>query len=302
MNNNTESNSFVENKENSINNTELDVFYSVAESLKIKAFVNICTELKKEIDLYKPLREDLWATVQDKIMVDWTYHSNAIEGSTLTRGETGFFLQYGLTVKGKPLKDFLDARNHSDAIQFLFEVIKNERSIGTSLIKEFNALLLSGVNFTKAINQFGDPVKKPAHPGQYKIEPNHVQQPDGTIHYYAEPIDVPAQIDMLCSWINKNLDILHPVIVGAISHFNFVRIHPFDDGNGRGARILMNTILMKKGYPPIVIKNENRQDYIESLIEADKGNINPFIEFIAQSLIETEELIIHELRNAGKNK
>lgn len=298
MNNNLEVNNSEENRKEIMPDSLNEIFYKVPESLKTKALMQICDALKGEIDSYKPLRKDIWATVQDKIMVDWTYHSNAIEGSTLTRGETGFFLQYGLTVKGKPLKDFLDARNHSDAIDYLFEVIKNDRPIGTSLIKEFNALLLSGVTYTKAINQFGDPVKKPAHPGQYKIEPNHVQQPDGTIHYYAEPVDVPAQIEYLCSWINNNLEVLHPAIVGSIAHFNFVRVHPFDDGNGRGARILMNTILMKKKYPPIVIKNENRQDYIESLIEADRGNLLPFIDFITQSLIETEELILNELKRA----
>jgi Fic family protein len=276
------------------------IFYEIPDSLKLKSFLTLCNDLNKEIEGYKPLREDLWATVQDKIMVDWTYHSNAIEGSTLTRGETGFFLQYGLTVKGKPLKDFLDARNHSDAIDFLFEIIKNERPISTSLIKEFNALLLSGVTHTKAINKFGEPVKKIAHPGQYKVEPNHVQQPDGTIHYYAEPIDVSAQIEYLCSWINTHIDKLHPIITGAVAHYNFVRIHPFDDGNGRGARLLMNTILMKKKYPPVVIKNENRQDYIESLIEADNGDLSPFINFISQSLIETQELILNELKRSGK--
>lgn len=300
MNNNLEANNSEEKKKEIMNDSLNETFYKVPESIKTKALIQICDTLKSEIDSYKPLREDVWATIQDKIMVDWTYHSNAIEGSTLTRGETGFFLQYGLTVKGKPLKDFLDARNHSDAIDYLFEVIKNDRPIGTSLIKEFNALLLSGVTYTKAINQFGDPVKKPAHPGQYKIEPNHVQQPDGTIHYYAEPIDVPVQIEYLCNWINKNIDVVHPAIVGAIAHFNFVRVHPFDDGNGRGARILMNTILMKKKYPPIVIKNENRQDYIESLIDADKGNLSPFIDFVTQSLIETEELIVKELKNIPK--
>ena len=186
-------------------------------------------------------------------------------------------------------------------IHFLFDFIKDDRIIEPFLIKEFNTLLFSGITYTKSINKFGEPIKNILRSGQYKLEPNHVQQPDGTIHYYSEPIDVPAQIDYLCSWINKNIDILHPALTGAIAHYNFLRIHPFDDGNGRGARLLMNTILMKKKHPPVVIKNENRQDYIESLIKADNGDLEPFITFIAQSLIETQELILNELKNIGKN-
>ena len=273
--------------------------YTCPESLVLTSLIQHIDEKHEEIQKYKPLREDIWSTIQNKVMVDWTHHSNAIEGSTLSRGETGFFLQYGLTVKGKPLKDFLDARNHADAIEFLFEIIKNEREITPYILKEFNALLLSGVNYTEAVDSFGQKVKKKAHPGQFKKQPNHVHQIDGSIHYYVDPTQVPSEIETLCSWITEQEGKLHPAVIAAIAHYNMVRIHPFDDGNGRGSRLLMNLIVMKKGYAPIVVKSENRQDYIEGLMAADKGDMMPFITFIMQSLSDTQEIILCELRKSG---
>lgn len=253
--------------------------------------------LKTEWQSLKGSRSNLWPTVQDKLLIDWTHHSNAIEGSTLTRGETGFFLQHGLTVEGKPFKDFLDARNHADAIEYLYDVIKQQRPITENLIREFNALLLDGVKHTKAINQLGEAVKKPAHPGHYKEQPNHVLQPDGTIHYYVEPHDVPQQMGDLLNWVNDNLNKEHPVIVAALAHYHFVRIHPFDDGNGRGARLLMNMILIQQGYPPAVIKIEQRRKYIEALGLADQGDLTPFVTFILEASKQTIELMVNELKS-----
>jgi Fic family protein len=229
-----------------------------------------------------------------KLQVDWTYDSNAIEGGSLTRGETLFFLKEGLTVEGKPLKDFLDARNHAEAIDWLYEAIKDNRSITQGLIKEINALLLCGINYTLAINENGLKIRKPAYPGKYKTLLNHVLKPDGTIHFYTDPIHTTDEMELLCQWINEQLENRHPLIVSAMAHYNMVRIHPFDDGNGRGARILMNLIFIKKGYPVAIIKNENRRKYLSALDQADKGAIEPFLKFIADSLIDTEKIILGE--------
>ncbi len=242
------------------------------------------------------IESDLWKTVEEKLLIEWTYNSNAIEGSTLTQGETLFFLKSGLTVEGKPFKDFIDAKNHTEAIEFLYDVVKNNREISTSLIKEFNAFLLSGIKSTPAINRNGNKTEKKATPGEYKKLPNHVLQHDGTIHKYVEPIQVASEMDMLCQWIKANIGKTHPVIVASVVHYNMVRIHPFDDGNGRGARILMNLILIEKGFPPAIIKNENRRKYIEALSEADKGNLNKFTEFIAESCIDTQKSVLDNLK------
>ncbi|MGE0084143.1 MAG: Fic family protein, partial [Desulfococcaceae bacterium] len=220
----------------------------------IKELLSLIDDLKNQIDKKTSLQKDHWSAVQEKLRIDWTYDSNAIEGSSLTRGETLFFLREGLTVEGKPFKDFLDARNHAEAIDWLYEVIKDNRPVSQGLIKEMNALLLSGVKYTPAINQSGQKVRKPANPGKYKVLPNHVLQTDGTIHFYTDPIHVADEMEVLCGWINENIVNRHPLVVASIAHYNMVRIHPFDDGNGRGARILMNLILIKRSYPAAIIK------------------------------------------------
>lgn len=166
--------------------------------------------------------------------------------STLTKGETYFFLREGLTVEGKPFKDFWDARNHAEAIDYLYAIIKDERPLTPGLMKEFNKLIMSGVTHTEAMEATGQKVQKPATPGEYKRLPNHVLQADGTIHRHTEPLHVPSEMEELFKWIEESLAIKHAVVVSAIAHYNFVRIHPFEDGNGRGARLLMNLLLIKK--------------------------------------------------------
>ena len=213
----------------------------------------------------------------------------------MTRGETLFFLQEGLTVEGKPFKDFLDARNHAEAIDFLYQVTS---PITPGLIKETNALLLSGVNYTDAVSETGEKIKKPATPGEYKRLPNHVLQADGTIHHYTEPLQVVDEMEKLCQWIQDQLPRQHPLITAAIAHYNMVRIHPFDDGNGRGARILMNLILIKKAYPPAIIRMEERRQYLATLSQADRGLISPFLVFVAKSLFKTQQNILENLNSS----
>ena len=275
--------------------SEYNIYYkcSVNESLQKK--LERIDELNRTVEQNRPLEGDLLSTIEEKLFVEWTYNSNALEGSALSLADTMFFLKYGLTVEGKPLKDFLDARNHAEAIQFLYDVVKNRRDISPALLKEFNALLLSGVTSVSAIDRDGRKIEKRTNPGAYKILPNHVLQLDGTIHKYVEPEQVAPQMEILCDWINQNLDVLHPVIVAAIAHYNMVRIHPFDDGNGRGTRLLMNLILLKKGLPPAIIKNEKRRFYIESLASADKGELLPFVNLIADSCVETLAMMRIEL-------
>lgn len=268
----------------------------------IKELLNLIDDFKIQIDNKKSLPSEYWSAIQEKLRIDWTYNSNAIEGSSLSRGETLFFLKEGLTVEGKPFKDFLDARNHAEAVDWLYGMIKDKRSISQGLIKEINALLLSGVKYTPAINETGQKVQKPAHPGKYKLLPNHVLKTDGTIHFHTDPIHVSDEMEILCQWINENLETKHPVVISSIAHYNMVRIHPFDDGNGRGARILMNLILIKKGYPIAIIKNENRRSYLTSLNKSDNGDIFPFIKMVANSLIDTQKNILDELHQLSEKK
>lgn len=286
------------NNEN--NKTDVEVknsFYNFELNIETKALFSVADKLNNHINEIKDKNPDLWQTILQKLKIDWTYNSNSIEGSTLSRGDTHFFLTEGLTVEGKPFKDFLDAKNHIEAIDYLYEVIANNRDVTEGLIKEINALILSDVKFTSAQDRDGNRVKKRANSGEYKIEPNHVLLANGDIHYYVDPIQVQPQMQELISWVVENEYKLHPILLASIVHYNLVRIHAFDDGNGRGARILMNLILMKHNFFPAVIKTERKRKYLQALHEADNGDISSFISFIATELIETQESVVNDLEH-----
>lgn len=258
--------------------------------------------LRDRIDAKKYDDDALWETIVERLRTDWTYHSNGIEGSTLTRGQTHFFLSEGLTAQGKPFKDFLDAQNHAEAIDMLFDVVGDRQPITESFIKEINALILRGTEFTPAKNARGHLVNKKATPGEYKKLPNHVLQPNGIIHYYVEPVHVRDEMEALIAWVTSSMETMHPVHVAAVAHYNLVRIHPFDDGNGRGARILMNLILMHKGYFPAVVLLENKPEYLEALTQSDAGNMRPFISFVADAVIATQKSVLEVLDSRPSSK
>jgi Fic family protein len=251
--------------------------------------------LRLAIDERKDRDPSLWATIVNRLRTDWTYHSNGIEGSSLTRGQTHFFLTEGLTAQGKPFKDFLDAQNHAEAIDLLFDVVANKQPITEGFIKEINALILRGIEFTPAKNDLGKQVKKKASPGRYKQQPNHVEQADGTIHSYVAPLNVPEEMQRLVAWVHESIHIQHPIQVASVAHYNMVRIHPFDDGNGRGARILMNLILMQRGYFPAVVRLEEKLQYLEALAIADKGDLSPFIHLMADVVIASQQSVLDAL-------
>ncbi len=270
-------------------------FYNFKQDSELESLFKITDSLNSHINEIKDNNPELWHTILQKLKIDWTYNSNSIEGSTLSRGDTHFFLTEGLTVEGKPFKDFLDAKNHLEAIDYLYEIIDDSRDISEGLIKELNSLILSDVKFTPAQDKNGNLIRKKARPGEYKLQPNHVLLPTGEIHQYVEPIQVQPQMEELVAWIDTNKNRLHPILIASIVHYNLVRIHAFDDGSGRGARILMNLILIKYDFFPAIIKTERKREYLNTLQEADRGEIYSFIKFIIHELIETQKSVINDL-------
>ena len=250
--------------------------------------------LQKRIHDHRPFDENLNQVIQERLKIEWTYNSNAIEGNTLTLGETAFFLREGLTSEGRPLKDFLETKNHVEAIDLLESVVRGERKLTEHFIKSLHSVLLKGINFTYARGTNGQLVKKTLHIGEYKKQPNHVLTLSGDIYHYSEPLQVPVEMQQLLEWYQNTA--LHPVEKAALFHYRFVRIHPFDDGNGRLSRLLMNLILMKHGYPPCIVKTKNRKKYIQALERTDQTqDTNIFMTFIAQELFETMTLVINLL-------
>lgn len=255
-----------------------------AEELSKLPFLNTISLLKKEADSFKPLSKETDDRILQKFRLDWNYHSNAIEGNKLTYGETVAFIMEGLTAKGKPFKDHLDIQGHDTAIKFLMSLVKDKDYLLTEVdIRNLHKLTLKESYWSDAITDNGQKTRKEIKVGEYKLSPNHVRTPTGEIHYYATPEATPMLMGDLMEWYKaaqKNLAI-HPIVIATLFHHEFTSIHPFDDGNGRMARLLMNLILMQDGYPPIVIKQDDREQYYQVLRQADAGEMIPIVKYMS---------------------
>lgn len=253
-------------------------------------------DLKAELDTLRPLNQEQEGKIMQKFRLDWNYHSNHLEGNTLTYGETKALIMFGITAQGKPLKDTLEMTGHNEAIDWVLDVIKGERPLTESFIRELHTVLLVKPYEVDAITPDGKPTKKLIKVGSYKTTPNHVKTKTGEIFYFATPEETGAEMTALLDWYTKKSqeENVNPILLAAEFHYKFIRIHPFDDGNGRTARILMNFILMKFGYPPTIIKSdkESKEEYFAVLQLADAGSIEPFIDFIAANLSRSLQIMI----------
>lgn len=243
--------------------------------------------LKREVDLLRPLSKETEQRILQKFRLDWNYHSNAIEGNPYTYGETVAFLMEGITAKGKTLKDHLDIKGHDESITYLLKVVKDKEYQLTEVeIRNLHKLLLKEPYLSDAITAEGIPTKKEIKLGEYKQTPNHVKTPTGAIHYYASVEETPIKMGELMNWYTKIKDNkeVHPLVIATLFHHQLVAIHPFDDGNGRMARLLMNLILLQKGFPAIVVKQEDRMNYYQVLRQADASEYLPIIEYMGEVL------------------
>lgn len=267
-------------------------------------FLEKTTKLKQSLDKHRSLSDELEKKVFQKLRLDWNYNSNAIEGNVFTYGETIALLMEGITAKGKPLKDALDIKGHNEAINFMLDMIHDNRELNEFDIRSLHKLVLGESYYKSAKTADGKPTRKLISVGQYKTEPNHVQTATGEIHYYATPEETPAKIQELVSWYNEVITTkqFHPIVLASLFHHKFVAIHPFDDGNGRMTRILTNFILLKFGYPVSVIKQERKQEYYACLSQADRGEIIPIIEYITESVQHSLEIYIKAINGEDINE
>lgn len=234
-------------------------------------------EAKKEQDFA------LWSSILLRLRTDWTYHSCGIEGSALTRAETHFFLSEGLTVEGKSFKDYLDARNHAEAIDLFFDIVANKQTVTEARLKEINTILMQGITYVNVKTFEGQNVRKEVRPGVYKLEEDHLR----------------GEMEQLVSWINKSINLQHPVHIAAVACYNLVRIHPFDDCNGRTARFLMNLILMNQNYFPAVLHVDRKAQYRQAIRLAEEGSLEPFVGYIVDTIISTYQSILDVLEGRG---
>lgn len=251
-------------------------------------------QLKKELDDLRPIASEAEKRIMQKFRLDWNYHSNNLEGNSLTYGETKALILFGITAQGKPLKDHFEITGHDEAIKWIEEVVKDKIPLTEKFIRELHTLLLKESSYKEAKTTEGKPTRRKIEVGKYKTQPNHVLTVTGEIFYFASPEETPAKMQELLEWFRKEKGKtkIYPILLASLFNYRFIRIHPFDDGNGRVARILMNFILIQFGYPPVIIKTEDKENYYAVLRLADADDLEPFIEYIAQNLVHSLKIMI----------
>ena len=220
--------------------------------------------------------------------MDITYSSNALEGNTLTAGETVLVLEKGITISGKPLKDHMEAVDHAQALEWVLEFAHQEpdADITQNDIRNLHHLVVAR--------------SKPDIAGQYASGPRHVLTDDGP-HHFCPSVDVPAQMTDLTDWLNQETN-AGPCEKAFEAHSKFVNIHPFDDGNGRTGRLLMNLLLIRDDFPPIAIRLDERPEYIAALQQDQKngGTCDALAEFLYVKLDDTLDMYIEVAKEAQK--
>ena len=241
------------------------------------------SRLKRELDRLRPLSPYVLARIEQKLRLEANYNSNAIEGNTLTLGETRSLILHGLTARGKPIRDHLDIEGHDSAVQAIEAAVKDNQEFNEVYIRNLHRVLLKEPYETEAKTPDGQLVRQTISIGDYKTKPNNVVTSTGEMYYFTPPEQVKQAMTDLLDWYrSKEREGEHPIIIAATFHYRFVRIHPFDDGNGRMARLLMNMILIKHGFTVAMIRQDNREEYLDSLEQADKTeDLTEFISYVA---------------------
>ncbi len=219
---------------------------------------------KTILDTARPLPSASVRSLIKDFRLRYTHETTAIEGNTLTLRETQAVLQHGITVHGKPLRDHLEVINANEALDWLDKAVENKEPASEKLIMEFHRILMKGI------------LKEDA--GYYRRVPVFIQ---GAKHIPPNWRKVPSLMEELETWLKEAKD--HPVVLAAKAHIRLARIHPFVDGNGRTCRLLVNYMLMQRGYPPALYTSENRDKYMNALDDVEQGDEEPFIRITAEA-------------------
>ena len=236
--------------------------------------------------------------INHKLRLDWNYYSNKMEGGTLTRAETLSVMIQVVDVSGKSLKDVMEMSGHDNVISEILNIVKGQQKrISEKRIKEIHKAIMYEPN-PKLAKQIG----------VWKTKANEIINYKGEKYRFLPPSEVAVAMHNLLNKLNADLDCfyegkqnIHPVEMASKFHIDFLNIHPFYDGNGRLARILSNIILIACGFPPVIIKEENKKVYYQLLAEIDSygADIEILYIFFAQRLLETQELILKTIEDSA---
>lgn len=233
---------------------------------------------KRNLDAKRPIPAYALKSIKESLSIEWTYNSNSIEGNTLTLRETKIIIEDGFTIKGKSLREHFEVVNHQEAIHFVEDLATAESSLSKFDILSIHHLVLQKIekDFAGKFRTSGARIS-----GANFVPPNALK--------------VEEFITDLLDFVNsEDVDIL---IKAAIFHHRFVWIHPFFDGNGRTARLLLNLILMKRGFPPAIILKNDRKKYYDALNQANTGDYAKILLLILQAVERTLDIYLGSLNN-----
>jgi Fic family protein len=233
---------------------------------------------KAALDRLRPFSKAALTRLHEQMVIEWTYNSNAIEGNTLTLKETALVLQQGITISGKPLREHLEAVNHREAILKLEDIVRKKQPLNETAVRELHRIILKGIDDGSA--------------GQWRHERVRIL---GALHLPPDPRKIPDLMRAFFQRLARERKDSHPVWAAAMAHHQFVHIHPFIDGNGRSARLLMNLLLMQEGYPPAVILKVDRPKYYRFLQEADQEHFDGYRRFMARAVERSLALYLQAL-------
>ena len=280
----------------------------------------------------QPFKPETIMRLNRKFMLEFNYNSNHIEGNTLTYGQTEFLLLFGKATDVADMNDLEDMKASNVALNMMKEEAKSGRPLTETFIRQLHKTLLRE-DYKVNRQKNGVSTSYVVHAGCYKTRPNSVITKSGEVFEYASPEETPALMSDLLQWYNDEAKngTLTPVELVALFHYRYIRIHPFEDGNGRIARLLVNYILLRKDYPMIVIKSADKDNYLNALstcdgftgttpsdgAHADIAQIQPFVSYIEKCVkraltvciraakgesIEEDEDFIKELKILERQK
>lgn len=248
--------------------------------------LQLLTGKKQKLDTFRPLPPELVKNLDAWFKIELTYTSNAIEGNTLTRAETALVVEKGLTVQGKSLTEHLEATNHAEALEYVKTLVgKIRQDLTENDIFEIHRLILNKIEAGSA--------------GRYRTQHARLTESDVVL---PNPVKVPDLMEEFAKWlVSDNPD--HVVKIGADAHYKLVSIHPFSDGNGRTSRLLMNLIFMQQGYPPAIIRKEDRLAYINFLEKAQKGSgLDDFYNLIYESVDRSLDIYLDAIEPSSQQR
>ena len=266
--------------------TDLTDADRAAASDELPALLRTWEEVRKE------LPDHLVTAFNERLRREWAIETGVIERLyTLDDGTTRLLIEQGIDASLIPHDDREEPpeliagmiADHLDAVEWLFDVITERRSLSTSFVKELHQLMTRKQEFAAGVDIFRRPARIKLLHGDYKRRPNNPTRPDGKIHQYCPPEHVAAEMDRLLEiHAAHTASRIAPDVSAAWLHHRFVQIHPFQDGNGRVARAIASLVLIRDGMFPLVVTNRDREQYLEVLGEADNGNLAPFVALVAR--------------------